>query len=64
MKIIFTLGEILHNGDWQEYCKATGLNEWAINEGLVLNSDEVTLTMEQIYQFKLVGYAIGIIKCP
>lgn len=34
-KMITTPHELLLLGLWERYCKETGTNEWAINEGLI-----------------------------
>lgn len=54
MKITVTLREILHNGDWDAFCKDTGTSEWCLNEGVVDGDCEVTLTLEQAKKFKLI----------
>jgi hypothetical protein len=42
-----TLGEILHNFDWDKACEVIGLNPWCLNEGLACSDDEIELTDDQ-----------------
>lgn len=43
MKITTTPRELLDKGLWDRYCQLTGTNEWALNEGLMDSSQEVTV---------------------
>lgn len=47
MKIVVTVREILDKGNWFEFCEIFGINEWAVNEGLIEDTEEFELTMEQ-----------------
>lgn len=53
MNIIVSLREILHNGDWDLYCKDTGLNPWCINEGAD-GDEKVELTVDQAHKYRLI----------
>ncbi len=57
MKIKVTAAEILQSGSWLDFCNERGINEWAINEGLMDREQEFELTVE-----KAVSY--GLIKQP
>lgn len=46
MKILLTIREINDLGLWETYCKYTGTNVWAMNEGLINNDGEVVLPKE------------------
>jgi len=46
MEIRMTIKELMDRGLWDEYCKLTGTNEWAVNEGLILSSETVLLPHE------------------
>ena len=39
--------EIFELGLWERYCKETGTNEWAVNEGLIGNEDDVEWGLTQ-----------------
>lgn len=39
MKI--TVRELMDLGLWERYCKDTGTNEWALNEGLIDENKEI-----------------------
>lgn len=45
MKITVTMtaSEILEKGLWEKYCELTGTNEWALNEGLMDEDEELVL---------------------
>lgn len=47
MKITVTAREILDKGVWDEFCEEFGINVWAINEGLMDDSEEFSLSEEQ-----------------
>jgi len=47
MKIVVTAQELLDKGLWGDACELLGLNEWAVNEGLMDSDEELTLTEEQ-----------------
>ncbi len=34
---------LFESGRWSEFCKASGTNEWAVNEGLLSENDEVDI---------------------
>jgi hypothetical protein len=36
-----TIKEIMELGLWDRYCRETGTNVWAVNEGLMSSSEEV-----------------------
>ncbi len=57
MKIIVTLGEILHApllGSWEIFCDKKGWGYWCINEGLAESSEEVTISLEDAQEYGLV----------
>lgn len=49
MKLIVTAQEILANGNWDVFCKITGLSVWAVNEGMDPEK-EFELTYDQAQQ--------------
>lgn len=57
MKIIVTTTprELMDKGCWIEACTLTGINEWAVKEGLMDSSDEITLTQEQAEKLGFLG---------
>lgn len=55
MEIIITVREALDRGIWLELCDLKDWNEWAINEGMMDDTEEITLTEEEAKK-------LGIIK--
>lgn len=51
MKILVTAREILDNGAWQKFCDDRGINEWAINEGLMEADEQFSLTEEEAKKY-------------
>lgn len=47
MKLTLTASEILDKGIWEEFCELRGINEWAINEGLMDDTEEFIFTEEE-----------------
>lgn len=56
VQVKITVRELLDKGLWDQACEMTGLNVWAINEGLMDSSDEVTFTQEQAQELGLLSY--------
>lgn len=54
MKYTLTASEILDRGIWDEFCQLRGINEWAINEGLMDSDEEFTFTEEEAQKLGLV----------
>lgn len=54
MKISITAGEAMDKGIWMEICELTGLNDWAINEGLMHRDDTIDLNEEQAKKLGLI----------
>jgi hypothetical protein len=47
MKILMTAQEMLHKAnDWDALCEEIGLNPWCINEGLVSDDEEFSISEE------------------
>jgi len=44
MKVTLTVRELLDRDIWDKICEIKGINPWAINEGLMDDTDEITLT--------------------
>ena len=53
MTITVTARELLDRGVWTEACELLGINEWAVNEGLMDPGDEIILTVNQAKQLGL-----------
>lgn len=53
MKIIITAREIMDKGLWKDVCRMFGYNEWAVNEGLMSEDDEIILTNSQAIELGL-----------
>ena len=52
MKIIVTVREVLDNGIWDKLCDLKGINVWAVNEGLIDDTEEIILNEKEA---KLLG---------
>jgi len=55
MKVITTPTEAMTQGYWLALCELKGINEWAVNEGLMDSSEEIILTWEE-------GLKLGIVE--
>ena len=50
MKITVTIKEAMNGnllGGFEKFCEITGLNPWAVNEGLATGDEEYEITTEQ-----------------
>jgi len=47
LKIIITAREALDKGIWDALCDLKGIKVWAINEGMMDDTEEITLTEEE-----------------
>lgn len=47
MEITITAREALNKGIWDDLCDLKGINVWAINEGMMDDTEEITLTEEE-----------------
>lgn len=55
MKIELTAREILDYGDWDAFCTLRGINEWAINEGLMDADESFSFDIEELSK---IGFSI------
>jgi hypothetical protein len=46
-EIVMTARELMDCGLWADYCRVTGTNEWAVNEGLMPSDEPLHITGEQ-----------------
>lgn len=53
MKVVTTPEELMDRGAWIRACKLLGLNEWAVNEGMMDSDHEITLTDAQARELGL-----------
>ena len=54
MKITITIKELFDKNLWTDTCRLIGMNEWAVNEGLVSKDEYIELTIEQAIELGLV----------
>ena len=47
VKIIITADEAIELGIWEDLCRIKGINEYAVNEGMITGSDEISLNGEE-----------------
>lgn len=55
MRITVTARELLDKGIWDEVCELKGLNIWAINEGLMDSSEEISFNEVEAKKLGLVS---------
>ncbi len=48
MKFTLTAKELNEHGAWLKFCKLRGINEGAMNEGLVDGDEEFEFTLEEM----------------
>jgi hypothetical protein len=56
-KIIVTAGEILDSGHWDSFCEKRGINEWAMNEGLMDSKEKFVFSLDEAIEIGL-GYSL------
>ena len=54
MKLIITAEEAMDKGIWDEICDIKGYNPWCVNEGLMDEKEEITLTKDQARKLRLI----------
>ena len=54
MKYVIAVREIMARGLWLEFCELRGINEWAVNEGMIDSDEEYTLTENEAVKLGLV----------
>ena len=54
MKIIVSAREVMDAWAWEEACKMLGINEWAVNEGLMDPDEPLEFTEEQAIELGLI----------
>lgn len=47
VKITVTADEAIELGIWEDLCRIKGINEYAVNEGMMDGSDEISLNGEE-----------------
>ena len=57
MKYVIAVREIMDRGLWLEFCELRGINEWAVNEGMIDSDQEYTLTADEAVKLGLVPKA-------
>lgn len=55
MKLIITAREALDKRVWDKLCELKGINRWAIHEGQMDDSQEITLTEDEARSLGLIG---------
>ena len=54
MYCVITAREAFDKGIWEDLCRIKGINEWAVNEGLMNDSEEIRLTEEEARELGIV----------
>ena len=47
MKMICDAKDLIEHGAWEAYCQKYGINPYVINEGLMTDDEEITITIEE-----------------
>ena len=55
MKLTYTANEIMVCGDWLKFCEIKGINEYAMNEGLMSGNEEFELTEDEAREIGLIA---------
>ena len=55
MNIIITAREAMDNGVWDDICEIKGYNRWAIHEGLMDDTEKITITIQEAERMGLIG---------
>lgn len=45
--VLITVRQVFDRGWWDDVCRMTGINEWAVNEGRMSYDDTIELTESQ-----------------
>jgi len=59
MKIRVSFGEVMDAGLWDKFCDVTGINVWAMNEGLANRDEEYSLTEEEAKKIGIISKERG-----
>ena len=54
MKIIITADEAMDKRIWEEICNLKGYNPWCVNEGLMDDDYEISLTEKEAVKLNLI----------
>ncbi len=54
MKIVMTAEEMIDKGIWGKYCELTDKNVWAVNEGILDNASEITLSEDEAIELGII----------
>lgn len=53
MKVIITPDEAFERGIWDKLCELKGFNPYAVSEGLIEGTEEITLSYEEAKELNL-----------
>lgn len=54
MNVQITAHEAIERGIWDQVCEMKGLNEWAVNEGMMDGDELLTFTEKEAKQLGLI----------
>jgi len=55
MKYILSASELMDRGLWLEFCELRGINEWAVNEGMVDSDEEFVFSEDEAATLGLIA---------
>ena len=54
MEIVVTARQLLDKNMWGHFCELRDMNEWAINEGLMDDTERLSLTEEEAIKLGII----------
>ena len=54
MRIVLTVRELMERDIWETICDLKGIKVWAVNDGLIDDTEEISLTEEQARKLYLI----------
>ena len=55
MKYILSASELMDRGLWLEFCELRGINEWAVNEGMMDSDEEFVFSEDEAATLGLIA---------
>lgn len=52
--ILVTVGYLISENVWAAYCKMTGTDPWAVNEGKINSADTINLSLDEAMEVGIV----------
>jgi hypothetical protein len=55
MKYVLSASELMDRGLWLEFCELRGINEWAVNEGMMDSDEEFVFSEDEAATLGLIA---------